>query len=92
VGFVVVRLVESHLALDHLYVVPKHQKKGIGSAVLGSVLKDADAQSLAVKLGALRDSDSNRFYRRHGFVKTAETEWDFYYVRSPMLRQPQDHR
>jgi GNAT superfamily N-acetyltransferase len=69
VGFVVVRLVESQLLLDHLYVVPEHQKKGIGSAVLGSVLKDADTRSVAVKLGALRDSDSNRFYQRHGFVK-----------------------
>jgi GNAT superfamily N-acetyltransferase len=91
VGFVVVRRAESHLALDHLYVVPEHQKKGIGSAVLGSVLKDADAQSLAVKLGALRDSDSNRFYQRHGFVKTTETEWDIYYVRAPMPRQLQSH-
>jgi GNAT superfamily N-acetyltransferase len=90
VGFVVVRRAESHLALDHLYVVPEHQKKGIGSA-LGSVLKDADAQSLAVKLGALRDSDSNRFYQRHGFVKTTETEWDIYYVRAPMPRQLQSH-
>ena len=91
VGFVVVRLVESHLVLDHLYVVPEHQNKGIGSAVLGSVLKDADTRSVAVKLGALRDSDSNRFYQRHGFVKTAETEWDIYYVRAPMPRQLQSH-
>lgn len=91
VGFLVVRLIESHLALDHLYVVPEHQRKGIGSAVLGSVLKNADAQSLAVKLGALRDSDSNRFYERHGFAKTAETEWDIYYVRTPIPRKPQDH-
>jgi predicted GNAT family acetyltransferase len=88
VGFVVVRLVESNLALEHLYVVPEHQKKGIGSAVLGSVLKEADARSVAVKPGALHDSDSNRFYQRHGIVKTAETGRDIYCVRAPMPRQP----
>lgn len=28
-------------------------------------------------------TDANRFYQRHGFAKTAETEWDIYYVRKP---------
>jgi len=32
-------------------------------------------------VGALRGSDSNRFYRRHGFVQTAESEWDIDYLR-----------
>ena len=91
VGFVVVRRAENHLALDHLYVVPEHQGKGIGSSVLGSILQDADTQLLTVKLGALRDSDSNRFYQRHGFVKEGEAEWDIYYARTPVPRQRSDH-
>lgn len=83
VGFVLTRPTDDHLVLEHLYVVPEHQGKGIGSAVLAAILSEADSQSIAVRLGALRDSDSNRFYQRHGFVKTAETEWDIYYVREP---------
>jgi len=83
VGFVLIRPEPDHLLLDHLYVVPEHQGKGVGAAVLDAVLADADAQALPVKLGALRDSDSNRFYQRYGFIKTGEREWDIYYAREP---------
>jgi N-acetylglutamate synthase-like GNAT family acetyltransferase len=60
-----------------------HQAKGIGAAVLESIFADADARSMPVRVGALRDSDSNRFYQRHGFVKVEETQWDIYYVKAP---------
>jgi GNAT superfamily N-acetyltransferase len=82
-GFVLLRPQSDHLLLDHLYITPAHQGNGVGAAVLHAVLAEADALALPVRLGALRDSDSNRFYRRHGFVKTAESEWDIYYVREP---------
>jgi hypothetical protein len=36
-----------------------------------------------VRLGALRGSDANRFYRRHGFVQVDESAWDIRYVRAP---------
>ena len=32
-------------------------------------------------MGALRGSDSNRFYQRHGFVQIEESEWDIEYLR-----------
>ncbi|TAL90059.1 MAG: N-acetyltransferase [Candidimonas sp.] len=85
VGFILIRPMIDHLLLDHLYIVPEHQGKGIGAAVLDTVFSDADAKSLPVKLGALRDSDSNHFYLHHGFVKTHESEWDIYYVHEPAL-------
>lgn len=69
--------------LDHLYVHPDFQSRGIGSEVLRYLLALADASQTAVSLGALRDSPSNRFYQRHGFVQTAEDEWDIYYLRTP---------
>jgi hypothetical protein len=47
---------------------------------------EADSKSLPIKVGALRERDSNRFYQRHGFVKTAEGEWDVYHVREPRRR------
>ncbi|WP_258002403.1 GNAT family N-acetyltransferase [Burkholderia sp. WAC0059] len=87
VGFVLVKPVHDHLALEHLYIVPAHQGRGIGAAVLMSIFADADSQSIPVRVGALRDSDSNRFYQRHGFVKIDEAEWDIYYVREPRRTQ-----
>jgi len=32
-------------------------------------------------MGALKDSDANRFYARRGFVLVEQSEWDLYYVR-----------
>lgn len=82
-GFILIRPREDHWLLDHLYILPEHQGKGIGAAVLHDVLKNADAQRMPIRVGALRGSDSNRFYERHGFVRTDEGEWDIYYERQP---------
>ncbi|MBW0448472.1 N-acetyltransferase [bacterium M00.F.Ca.ET.228.01.1.1] len=82
-GFIMIRPQHDHWHLDHLYILPEHQGRGIGAAVLRDVFKRADAQRMAIRLGALRGSDSNRFYRRHGFAQTDEAEWDIYYVRHP---------
>ena len=57
------------------------QGEGIGSWVLTQVLQEADAQGKAVSVTALKHSDANRFYLRHGFVLQAEGEWDLYYLR-----------
>ncbi|WP_246173876.1 GNAT family N-acetyltransferase [Pandoraea terrigena] len=58
VGFVQTRLTDDHLMLEHLYVIPEHQGKGIGSVVVAAILCVADAQSIATSVGALRDSDA----------------------------------
>ena len=80
-GFVVVKPGQDQLLLDHLYIRPGHQGQGIGAAVLAQVFKEADAQGLPLRVGVLRGSDVNRFYRRHGFELLAEEEWDIYYLR-----------
>jgi GNAT superfamily N-acetyltransferase len=80
-GFVAVKREPQQLLLDHLYVHPRFQSRGIGSAVLAIVFQKADALRLPVRVGALRGSDSNRFYVRHGFVLLEEREWDVYYER-----------
>jgi GNAT superfamily N-acetyltransferase len=83
VGFFVLKPQHQCLLLDHLYVAPSHQGQGIGSAVLRSVFERADAEGLDVRVGALRGSDSNRFYVRHGFELVDEAEFDNYYLRRP---------
>ncbi len=80
-GFYALRPDGQGLRLDHLYLAPAAQGQGLGGRVLQSILDDADSQGLPVSVGALRGSDSNRFYRRHGFVQTAESEWDIDYLR-----------
>jgi GNAT superfamily N-acetyltransferase len=81
VGFVTVKPRDFGLLLDHLYVHPKFQGRGLGALALGTVFREADSLGLALRVGALKESDSNRFYERHGFQKVEEGEWDNYYVR-----------
>lgn len=82
VGFVVVKPEPNALLLDHLYIHPDSQGRGLGAMVLASVIAEARAQGLPLRVGALRDSDSNRFYLRHGFKLVAQEEFDNYYLLS----------
>lgn len=85
VGFVVLLpLLDArppHLVLDHLYIAPQAQRHGVGSWVMAQVLDEVDRRNLPVRVMALRLSDANRFYRRHGFELQHETEWDLHYLR-----------
>lgn len=81
VGFVVVKPQGDALLLDHLYVQPCSQNRGIGAAVLTQIFVEADASKLPIRVGALRESDSNRFYARNGFQLVERGEFDNYYVR-----------
>jgi GNAT superfamily N-acetyltransferase len=81
VGFVVVKPQADHLLLDHLYIQPGTQSQGLGAAVLARVFLQADQAALPLRVGALRESASNRFYLRHGFVLVEEADFDNYYVR-----------
>lgn len=82
VGFVVVKDVQTHLLLDHLYVIPSAQGAGIGTAVLMTIFKEADRAARMLRVGALKESASNRFYLRHGFVLVESGEFDNYYARA----------
>jgi GNAT superfamily N-acetyltransferase len=83
VGFLVLKRLSHALRLDHLYIDPPMQRRGIGSQALGWVCRQADDQLLPVELVALKGSDANRFYQRHGFALTADGTWDHDYIRMP---------
>lgn len=74
---------DAGLLLEHFYIAPAKQGRGLGSAVLLRLLAEAAASGLPIRLGVLRASDAERFYRRHGFVMTGEDEWDIYYEWRP---------
>ncbi|WP_018610468.1 GNAT family N-acetyltransferase [Uliginosibacterium gangwonense] len=81
VGFVVARPQADFVLLDHLYVHPSSQGQSIGATVLAQIIQEANVMALPVRVGALRESDSNRFYVRHGFQLVEQSEFDNYYVR-----------
>lgn len=56
--------------LEELYVVPALRDQGIGSALLGAALelcRDRSAGEMHINVDEI-DTDTRRFYERHGFV------------------------
>ncbi|HUQ58432.1 GNAT family N-acetyltransferase [Lentzea sp.] len=52
-------------------VLPHHQRKGIGDAVLTALLDHIDAQAPGAYVNLLADPPGRRLYARHGFVESA---------------------
>jgi len=83
IGFITLRpdavAVAPVLRLDHLYIQPACQNQGIGAWALDWAKAQAAVQGCDITLSALKDSDANRFYVRHGFVQIDESEFDLDY-------------
>ncbi|MGW4560869.1 N-acetyltransferase family protein [Streptomyces sp. NPDC004561] len=82
-GCVTVRPAGDGQWLEHFYLAPECQGRGLGSAVLGAVLERADAQGTAVRLNVLQGSAARRLYERHGFVVESQDPVDVFMVRRP---------
>ncbi|NUS85528.1 MAG: GNAT family N-acetyltransferase [Streptomyces sp.] len=76
------RTTEGMQWLEHFYLAPHWQGRGLGSAVLRTVLERTDAQGVSVGLNVLQGSAARRLYERHGFVMEAEDPIDVFMVRT----------
>lgn len=84
VGCVTVRVVDASNAwLEHFYLEPTLQGRGIGSAMIEAIHAEADAEGRTLRLCVLRESQANSFYRKHGYRETHSKDFDVYYERPP---------
>ena len=77
--------------IEHFYLPPAFQRRGLGAAVLRRVFAEAGAateRATRFRVAALRRSDANRFYARHCFVPLSQGEWDIEYERAPADAAP----
>ncbi|MGI5225532.1 N-acetyltransferase family protein [Actinoallomurus sp. CA-142502] len=92
-GCVTVRPAEDGRWLEHFYLAPDLQGRGLGSAVLRTLLRRADADRVPVRLNVLQGSAAQRLYERHGFTVEAQDPIDVFMVRPPaaaVRRPPHD--
>ncbi|MFC6015085.1 GNAT family N-acetyltransferase [Plantactinospora solaniradicis] len=83
-GCVTVRpAVEGGRWLENFYLVPGLQGRGLGSAVLRTLLDRTDALGVPVRLQVLQGSAARRLYERHGFTMEVQDPIDVYMVRRP---------
>ncbi|MET8586306.1 GNAT family N-acetyltransferase [Streptomyces collinus] len=69
--------------LEHFYLAPHAQGRGVGGAVLRGLLERCDRDRTLVRLNVLRGSPARRLYERHGFAVEAEDAVDVFMVREP---------
>lgn len=82
-GCVTLRPAENGQWLEHFYLEPGIQGRGLGSAVLRALLERADADAVPVRLNVLQGSAARRLYERHGFTVEDQDPIDVYMVRQP---------
>jgi GNAT superfamily N-acetyltransferase len=82
VGF---RLGEDEIKIDSFYLDQRLHNRGLGSEILKTLLAEADAQGLPVRLEVLHGSPASRFYERHGFVKIGQDEIEAEFERAVPL-------
>jgi GNAT superfamily N-acetyltransferase len=87
-GSVTLRPVDSGRWLEHFYLAPELQGRGLGSAVLRRLLEDTDAAGATVRLQVLQGSAAGRLYARHGFTVEDEDPVDVLMTRVPAPRPP----
>ncbi|MFE2431057.1 GNAT family N-acetyltransferase [Streptomyces sp. NPDC059373] len=82
-GCVTLRPAQDGWWLEHFYLAPHHQGRGLGSAVLRAVLTPVDTQGVSIRLNVLQGSAARRLYERHGFVVETQDPIDVFMVRPP---------
>ena len=82
-GCVALRPAEDGHWLEHFYLAPGVQGRGLGSAVLRTLLERTDAGGVLVRLNVLQGSAARRLYERHGFTAEVQDPIDVFMVRQP---------
>ena len=74
VGFVHVLVIDGHAHLEQLSVLPEHQRRGIGAALIRAAMDEARAQGFdRLSLCTYRDVPWNGpFYAASGFTEVTE--------------------
>ncbi|GIG66758.1 GNAT family N-acetyltransferase [Phytomonospora endophytica] len=80
-GCVTLRPAGNGWLLEHFYLAPEVQGRGLGGSVLRELLERTDAEGAPVRLNVLQGSPARRLYERHGFELETEDEVDVFMVR-----------
>lgn len=72
VGVLRVARFSTYIELEQIYLLPKYQRLGIGSALINQLIAEADRSSIPIRLWVMAINPAKRFYERLGFIVTEE--------------------
>jgi ribosomal protein S18 acetylase RimI-like enzyme len=73
IGAIEVEQREHEIYLSNIELLPEYQRNGIGTALIGEVLAEADRKYLPVALQVFKINPARYLYERLGFEITGET-------------------
>lgn len=69
---------DDHIELSGIQLVPRVQRRGIGTAIIEELKAQAATAGVPLELGVEKDNpDARKLYERLGFVQIGETEAEF---------------
>jgi len=84
----------SEFFLARLELLPRFQRRGIGSAIIQGIQTEAGLANLPVRLQVLRANPARLLYRKLGFIEDGETSthvlMSWYAARQNSLASPPD--
>ncbi len=78
VGFFSLEDRQNELWLHSLFLLPEHQRRGIGSVLVANALRSARELRKPVRLQVMTFSPTRGYYERHGFTTYKEADGCFY--------------
>lgn len=73
IGLIKLVRAETYWLLQQIQILPDHQGRGIGTAVIRAMLGEARQARVTVTLNVLHGNPARRLYERLGFQVTGET-------------------
>ena len=78
VGVFLVERPSTHIQLEQIYLLPEYQRLGIGTALMNSIIVEADQHKIPIRLRVVAVNPAKRFYEQLGFVVTEVTPEFFF--------------
>jgi ribosomal protein S18 acetylase RimI-like enzyme len=92
VGAIAVEWREDHVLLADIEIAPAWRGRGLGAALVGTVLTESRRRELPVVLQVLRGNPARRLYERLGFRVIAENDSHFQMRADPNVESGGDAR
>ncbi|WP_310485777.1 GNAT family N-acetyltransferase [Chamaesiphon sp. VAR_48_metabat_403] len=77
VGVLRVARFSTYIELEQIYLLPKYQRLGIGSALINQLIAEADRSSIPIRLRVMAINPAKKFYEHLEFI-VAEEIPDFF--------------